>query len=110
MAIFLTGSTGYIGAHVASNLLADHSDSLNLLARARDAEEARERLWRSLQLHMDFPRFERFLGERIRIFRGDITNPHFGLADDEYGALVRNTDSGFRLRRIRSTASRKKAA
>ena len=36
VAIFLTGCTGYIGAHIASNLLADHSDPLNLLVRARD--------------------------------------------------------------------------
>ena len=93
MAIFLTGSTGYIGAHVASNLLADHSDSLNVLVRARDPQEARARLWHALQLHMDFPRFERLLGERIRIFQGDITNPHFGLSQEDYAALVRSTDS-----------------
>ena len=59
VAIFLTGSTGYIGAHIASNLLAGHSDPLNLLVRARDEQEARGRLWRSLQLHLDFPRFRR---------------------------------------------------
>ena len=58
MAIFLTGSTGYIGAHIASNLLADHRDPLNLLVRARDQDEARSRLWRSLQLHMDEGAFE----------------------------------------------------
>jgi thioester reductase-like protein len=36
MAIFLTGSTGYIGAHVAANLLRDHGVALNVLVRARD--------------------------------------------------------------------------
>ena len=36
MAIFLTGSTGYIGAHVAANLLEGYGASLNLLVRARD--------------------------------------------------------------------------
>jgi len=91
--ILLTGSTGYIGAHIASNLLTGHSDSLNLLVRARDEHEARERLWRSLQLHLDFERFESFLNSRIRIFRGDLTDPHFGLADDDYAELVRSTDS-----------------
>jgi thioester reductase-like protein len=54
VAIFLTGSTGYIGAHIASNLLAGHRDTLNLLVRAPNEQEARERLWHSLQLHMDF--------------------------------------------------------
>ena len=93
MAILLTGSTGYIGAHIASNLLAGHSESLNLLVRARDAQEANVRLWHALQLHMDFPRFEEFLHSRIQIFLGDITLPSFGLTEEEYRALVRSTDS-----------------
>ena len=88
MAIFLTGSTGYIGAHIASNLLADHADSLNLLVRARDEQEARERLWRSLQLHMDFPQFQSYWHERFRVFRGDLTSAKFGLADDDYAQLI----------------------
>src|SRR6202035_1838152 len=29
----------------------------------------------------------------IRIFRGDLTDPYFGLADDDYAQLVRSTDS-----------------
>ena len=93
MAILLTGSTGYIGAHIASNLLADHSEPLNLLVRARDAQEARQRLWRSLQLHMDFPRFAAYLNARVHIFLGDLTDEKFGLDDAEYRRLLRTTDS-----------------
>jgi thioester reductase-like protein len=93
VAILLTGSTGYIGAHIASNLLTDHSEPLNLLVRARSEQEARERLWRSLQLHLEFARFEEYLNSRIKIFLGDLTDSHFGLADDDYTRLVRTTDS-----------------
>ena len=93
MAILLTGSTGYIGAHVASNLLAQTREPLNLLVRAANAEEARGRLWRSLQLHMDFPQFESYLNGRVRVFRGDLTNERFGLTEDEYRGLVKSTDS-----------------
>ncbi|MGA8036003.1 MAG: SDR family oxidoreductase [Candidatus Acidiferrales bacterium] len=93
MAILLTGSTGYIGAHIAANLLADSAEPLNLLVRARDEQEARERLWRSLQLHLDFPSFREYLDSRIRIFRGDLTDAKFGLADDGYAQLVQATDS-----------------
>jgi thioester reductase-like protein len=93
VAIFLTGSTGYIGAHIASNLLAESGDSLNVLLRARDPLEARQRLWHALQLHMDVTQFEELLLGRIRIFLGDLTNSRFGLADDEYLGLVRSTDS-----------------
>jgi thioester reductase-like protein len=93
VAILLTGSTGYIGAHIASNLLADTREPLNLLVRASTEDEARARLWHSVQLHADFPLFESWLADRIRIFRGDLTDAHFGLPDDEYRRLVTSTDS-----------------
>ncbi len=93
MAIFLTGSTGYIGAHVAANLLRDHGVALNVLVRSRDAADAESRLWQALQLHMDFPQFYEFLQTRVRVFRGDLTAPAFGLERDEYDRLVHTTDS-----------------
>jgi thioester reductase-like protein len=93
VAIFLTGSTGYIGAHVAANLLQGHSASLNLLVRARDAQDAQLRLWRALQLHLEFPLFFEFLQTKVRVFVGDLTSPGFGLGRDDYDRLVHTTDS-----------------
>ncbi len=93
MAIFLTGSTGYIGAHVAANLLDVHGAALNLLVRARDPQDAQQRLWRSMQLHLDFPRFYEYLQTKVRIFCGDLTSPGFGLNRDEYDRMVHTTDS-----------------
>ena len=92
MAIFLTGSTGYIGAHVAANLLRDGA-ALNVLVRARDVSEAEGRLWQALQLHLEFPQFYEFLQTRVRVFRGDLTESGFGLGRDEYDRLVHTTDS-----------------
>jgi len=93
VAIFLTGSTGYIGAHVGANLLQRYGASLNLLVRARDPQDAQMRLWRSLQLHLPFPEFYEYLQTRVRIFCGDLTAPGFGLNRDEYDRLVHTTDS-----------------
>jgi thioester reductase-like protein len=93
VAIFLTGSTGYIGAHVAANLLEQHGTSLNLLVRASNPQEGELRLWHALQLHLDFSRFYEYLQTRIRIFRGDLTAAQFGLARDDYDRLVHTTDS-----------------
>jgi thioester reductase-like protein len=93
VAIFLTGSTGYIGAHVAANLLEGHAAALNVLVRAHDSQEAQLRLWRALQLHLDFPKFYEFLQTKIRVFVGDLTEPGFGLSRDEYDRLVHTTDS-----------------
>ncbi|OFV99924.1 MAG: hypothetical protein A3F68_10180 [Acidobacteria bacterium RIFCSPLOWO2_12_FULL_54_10] len=93
MAILITGSTGYIGGHVAASLLENHSVSLNLLVRAKDASEAEHRLWHSFQLHFSFPRLMEHLRSRIHIFRGDLTESRFGLSPEDYHRLVQSTDS-----------------
>jgi thioester reductase-like protein len=93
VAIFLTGSTGYIGAHVAANLLEGYGAALNLLVRARDPEEAQLRLWHGFQLHMDFPHFYEHLQTKVRVFCGDLTAPGFGLGRDDYDRLLHTTDS-----------------
>jgi thioester reductase-like protein len=93
MAIFLTGSTGYLGSYLVAGLFTGYREPLHLLVRAKSPQEARERLWTSLQLHLDFPAFYEFLNSRTRIFLGDLTAERFGLPDDEYRALVDTTDS-----------------
>ena len=93
MAIFLTGSTGYLGSYLVAGLFTGHQDRLNLLVRAKTEQAARERLWQSLQLHFEFPEFLDCVNERVRIFRGDLTSERFGLGDDEYHTLVDSTDS-----------------
>ena len=93
MAIFVTGSTGYLGSYLVAGLLTGHRDTLNLLVRAKTEQEARERLWTSLQLHFEFPEFLEYLNTRVRIFRGDLSSECFTLADEEYHSLVDTTDS-----------------
>jgi thioester reductase-like protein len=93
VAIFLTGSTGYIGAHVAAGLLERHRDRLNLLVRAKDEHEAEARLWKALQLHFPFPQFHDYLRTRISIFRGDLTDARFELAESDYRRLAETTDA-----------------
>jgi thioester reductase-like protein len=93
MAIFLTGSTGYLGSYLAAGLFTGHREALNLLVRATSEEEARQRLWTSLQLHFDFPEFQEYLNTRARIFLGDLTSERFGLSDDDYHTLVDTSSS-----------------
>ena len=93
MAVFLTGATGYIGSYLAERLLDQHGETLNLLVRAETTREAEQRLWRSLQLHFDFPVFREHLAARMRIFRGDLTARRFGLDDEQYERLAASTDS-----------------
>src|ERR1700758_3304874 len=93
MAIFVTGGTGYLGSYLVAGLLTEHHDPLNLLVRAKSTQEARERLWQSLQLHLAFPEFLDYLNSRITVFRGELTTDRFGLSDDDYHTLVDTTSS-----------------
>src|SRR5580700_2239284 len=93
MAIFVTGSTGYLGSYLVANLLTGYREPLNLLVRAKSDQEARERLWQSLQLHLGFAEFFEYLNSRVTIFRGELTAERFGLSDDEYHSLVDTTSS-----------------
>ncbi|MBI4468434.1 MAG: SDR family oxidoreductase, partial [Acidobacteria bacterium] len=93
MATFVTGATGYLGAHAAAELLRSGAEGLNLLVRAKDVHEAELRLWRALQLHLDFPRFHDYLRSSITIFPGDLSAPRFGLDGTGYRRLMRGTDS-----------------
>jgi thioester reductase-like protein len=93
MAIFVTGGTGYLGSYLVAGLLTGYRDRLNLLVRAKSEQEARERLWQSLQLHLGFPEFFEYLNTRVTIFRGELTTERFGLSDDDYHALVDTTHS-----------------
>lgn len=92
MAIFVTGTTGYLGSYVASGLLREHDERLALLVRAPDQAQARRRLWQALQLHMDFDEFSE-LGRRMDLYLGDITEPQLGLSNADYARLVADTQS-----------------
>lgn len=92
MATFITGSTGYLGAHVCSGLLEGHGAKVNLLIRAKDHHAADLKLWRAMQLHLSFSRFQHWLDRNIQVFLGDITQPRLGLSPADYERLVRSTD------------------
>ena len=94
MSIFLTGITGYIGSYVAHGILTGHPGArLAALVRARDEGEARQRLWKALQLHEpDFDRFAALL-PRIDVYLGDLTLPGLGLEPPARDRLVRSIES-----------------
>ena len=93
MAVFLTGSTGYLGAHVASNLLADTTEQLNLLVRAKTAREAEASALARVAVAHGLPALLLFSEIPRKHFRGDLTDSQFGLASDDYRRMVAGTDS-----------------
>jgi thioester reductase-like protein len=94
MAIFLTGATGYIGSYVAAGLLERFpQERLALLVRAKNPAEAEERLWKSMQLHLDFDRFLELVRTRCDLYLGDLTEPALGIEPGARDKLVRSMDS-----------------
>ncbi len=92
MAIFMTGATGYIGSYATDWLLRNTDHELALLVRAADYDDSVERLWRSLQLHMQADEFYRSL-DRICFITGDLSKPNLGMSSADYDWLVSNAES-----------------
>ena len=92
MAIFMTGATGYIGSYATEWLLRNTDHELALLVRAPDYDAGVERLWKSLQLHMQADEFYRHL-DRICFICGDLTEPDLGISSADYDWLISNAES-----------------
>jgi len=96
MAIFMTGATGYIGSYATEWLLRNTDHELALLVRAPDYDAGVERIWKSLQLHMQADELHRHL-DRICFISGDLTEPGLGVSAADYDWLISNAESVLHL-------------
>jgi long-chain acyl-CoA synthetase len=89
-AVFLTGGTGFLGMEVIARLLErDEGPDVFVAVRARDAEEAQERVTKMLaQLYDDAPAG----ASRLRPVRAELTEPELGLAAADRRAISAATD------------------
>ncbi len=87
----LTGATGFLGAYMLKALVELTDEPITVLIRCRDRAHGLARLTRAL-LETDMPTaaVSRSLATRITLVPGDLTQPHFGLADDDWQLLANN--------------------
>lgn len=90
--IFLTGGTGFVGAHLLAELLETSDAQVYALVRSRDDQHALERL------NQEFRRYE--LGdnvpeERILPVVGDLSEPKMGLNTATFEAISTRVDKIF---------------
>lgn len=80
--VFLTGATGFLGAHVLRELL---RNNVNVVCLVRNEERLRQTLGRY------FPKEYKYF--KYKVVKGDIEAEHFGLNDKEYSILVHKVDT-----------------
>ena len=88
-AIFLTGSTGFLGAFLLDELLQQTTADIYCLVRASSKEEGRKRIQNNLEAYsLTDTRYD----SRIIPVPGDLGEPLFGLSSEEFEALTRRID------------------
>ena len=83
--VFLTGATGFLGAHVLAELLRTTDSKVVCLVRASDDATAMRRLTEALT---GTGRDCADLADRVIPLRGDLTNPDFGLDATDFDVLA----------------------
>ncbi len=87
-AVLLTGPTGFLGAHLLSDLLAATGARVWCLVRARDAGHARQRLTEAAaRYELPVP-----AADRVVPLAGDLAAPGLGLSPGQFRELARGTD------------------
>jgi thioester reductase-like protein len=86
--LLLTGATGFLGAHLLSDLLAATTARVWCLVRAGDAAHARQRIAEAAARY-ELPRPA---GDRVVPLPGDLTRPRLGLSPGEFRALADRID------------------
>jgi phthiocerol/phenolphthiocerol synthesis type-I polyketide synthase E len=88
--VFLTGATGFLGAHLLEELLRRTGARVHCLVRAADGGEALRRVRESLQSRK---LWRAGMEERITALAGDLGEPLFSLTEETFQDLARRVDA-----------------
>jgi thioester reductase-like protein len=89
-AVFLTGASGFLGAHLLDELLRRTDATVHCLVRVASVEEGERRLRRGLEQRRLWD--DRF-APRIVAVPGDLTEPGFGLSGESFRDLAGRVDA-----------------
>ncbi|MEQ8997811.1 MAG: amino acid adenylation domain-containing protein [Coleofasciculus sp. B1-GNL1-01] len=87
--IFLTGSTGFVGAFLLNELLQQTQADIWCLVRSPNRKEGKNRIQSSLESYL---LWDESLSTRIIPVVGDLSRPLLGLSEEEFQALSRKVD------------------
>jgi thioester reductase-like protein len=90
--IFITGSTGFLGAHLLKELINKTESRIYCLLRGDGSLEVFQRMRKIWQYYFDVE-LEEFYKKRLFIVRGDLTKSYMGIKREFYDELVENVDT-----------------
>jgi len=88
--IFVTGATGFLGAHLLIDLLRQTRADVHCLVRARNSHDALEKITTQLRT---FGLHHEEVTTRVRIVLGDLAEPRLGLTPAAFQALANEVDA-----------------
>lgn len=88
--VFLTGSTGFLGAFLLHELLQQTQAQIYCLVRAANVEEGRARIQKSLHV---YSLCSQLTSTRIVPVIGDLARPLLGMSSDQFQQLARQIDA-----------------
>lgn len=87
--VFLTGATGFLGAHLLSDLLENSKATIFCLIRAENREEAESRLAQNFKRYFPDAIFPK---DRVVALSGDLSLDRLGLNEQDYHLIAQNSD------------------
>ena len=80
--VLLTGATGYLGIHILEKLLENEEGKVYILIRKEPGMTIEQKLLNKMHYYFG-TKYDKYLGNKIVIFQGDITKDGFGLQQKE---------------------------
>ena len=88
----LTGFTGFLGAHILDSFLKKEKGIIYCLIRDKENVPAMQRLKNTLHFYFE-DRYDKYIGNRIKLINGDIVYENLGLTEKEYKNLGKNINT-----------------
>ncbi len=88
--VLLTGANGFLGVHLLQELLDQTTAVIHCVVRGKNAEELYEKMQTTLT---QFGMATSLENPRIRLVRGDLTQPHIGMDPSLWDFMLENCDA-----------------
>ena len=87
--ILITGTTGFLGAHVLDNFLKTEKGIAYCLIRTESGLTLENKLIKKLHFYFG-DKYDKYIGNRIIIVNGDIVKNNLGLSSEELNSIANN--------------------